>query len=202
MGAHNSEQSKTNFYALKAKTSETDPTPFFGKNTKTGNGWEITEKFNSMDGNLIDIEHSSYEFEGETKHKCKLHLQDKDGTRNTIESNFNNLLYSLLNSLSSCDPGFISMNLSLGKAKIVDGKEGKRYPSIWVKNNGKEIKWKYDATQTPRPEKVKVKTKTVVDDSKVIEFWIKEISDIKTNLGGKKNETPVNIADVNDDLPF
>ena len=31
-------------------TSDTDPTAFFGKNTKTANGYEITEKFNSSLG--------------------------------------------------------------------------------------------------------------------------------------------------------
>lgn len=208
MGASNSEQSRTNYFSLKAKTSDTDPTPFFGKNTKTGNGWEITEKYDSMDGNLTDIEYSTYVYEGETKHKCKLILNDNDGTRNSVESNFNNLLYSLLNSLASCEPGFINMNLSLGKAKIIDGKEGKRYPSIWVKNNGEEVKWKYGAEQLPRPEKIKAGSKTVLDDTKVIEFWTKVIdNEIKPKLKAKPKDASVEagepiISPSHLDLPF
>lgn len=207
MGAHNSEHSQMNFYNLKAKTSDTDPSPFFGKNTKTGNGWEITEKYDSMNGNLAGIEHSTYEYEGETKHKCKLILKDADGTKNSVESNFNNLLYSLLNSLANCEPGFIAMNLSLGKAKIIDGKEGKRYPSIWLKNNGEEVKWKYSADQLPRPEKIKAGSKTVLDDTKVIEFWKNVISEIKPKLKDKaKTVEAGNVEPIpsphDQDLPF
>lgn len=201
MGAHNSENSKTNFYALKAKTSETDPTPFFGKNTKTGDGWKITETFNSFSGNLVKIEHSTYEHQGETKHKCKMTLKDGEET-NTIESNFNNLLYSLLNALASSESlGNILMTLFLGKAKIIDGKEGKRYPSIWVKNNGVDLKWKYNFEETPKPKKVKVGGKTVADDSEVVEFWKNVIvTEINPNLNLKSEVKPSsNVSPVMDE---
>ena len=217
MGATNTAENRTNFYSLKAKTSESDPTPFFGKNEKTNNGWEITEKFNAMDGYLTKIEHSSYEYQGETKTKLKMTLNDADGTINSLESNFNNLVYSLLNSLLGCENiGFVAMNVWLGKSKIgADGKESKRYPSIGVKNNGIEAKWFYEFNKTPKPDKVKVGAKMVTDDSKVIEFWKKKIEEIngklsampttaspQTNNGGENTPPNLDTNFDNDSLPF
>jgi len=214
MGAHNSEGSMTNFYTLKAKSSDTDPTAFFGKNTKINGTWGISEKFNSFNGNLVDIKHSTYEYEGQTKHKAELTFKDKDGTKNVLSANYSNLLYSLLNSLASCEPEFIEMNLSLGKAKVIDGKAGKQFPSIWAKNNGEKIEWKYKFEDQPKGDKVKVGTQTVTDDSKVVEFWSKVIdTEIKPKLKAEaKNaekqeataETFEPIADNSNDgsLPF
>lgn len=220
MGASITAEKRTNFYSLKAKTSEVDPTPFFGKNEKTNNGWEVTDKFNAMDGYLTKIEHSSYEHLGETKTKLKMTLNDADGTVNSLESNFNNLVYSLLNSLLGCENiNFIEMNVWLGKSKVgMDGKESKRYPSIAVKNNGVEAKWFLEYAKTPKPAKVTVGKKTVTDDSEVIEFWKKKIDEIngklsampvsstpQTNNSGE-NKTPPNLDtnfdNDNSSLPF
>lgn len=206
MGASNSEQSKTNFYALKAKTSDQDPAAYFGHNTKQGDSWAITEKFNTFSGHLTDIKHSTYQYEGETKNKVEFTLKDADGTTNILSANFSNLTYSLLNSLAGCNPEKIEMNLSLGKAKVIDGKMGKQYPSIWVKNNGEEVKWKYEFAAIPKATDVKVGNKTVKDDTKVVEFWIKVINEIKpklTAIGEVKTESQGEpILSQNDDLPF
>ena len=207
MGAHNSTQSQTSFFALKAKTSDSDPTAFFGKNSKVGGQWTITERFNSFNGNLIDIKHSTYEYEGQTKYKCELIMKDNDGTQNILSANYSNLLYSLLNSLASCEPEYIEMNLSLGKAKVIDGKEGKRFPSIWLKNNGEEIKWKYEVADQPKADKVKVGGKIVSDDTKVIDFWTEVIdNEIKPKLKGQIKELQIQKSHVpvasDSDLPF
>ncbi len=186
MGAKQSENSNTNYYSIKAKTDDKDPTPFIGKVTKSENGWGISEKFDEFDGYLVDIEHGTYEYEGETKHKCKMTFFDTDGTRNMLESNFNNLFYSLLNSLAGCEsPELIQLNVYLGKAKAKeDGTMGKQWASVLVKNNGEDTEWKIPPADMPRPKKVAVPNtdKTVDDDSEVIAFWQKIVLDIKGTL--------------------
>lgn len=184
MGAKNSTNENITYLKLRAKTSDTDPTPFFGKNEKKGGSYEITEKFDSVDGYLIEITHESYEFEGEKKQKCKMKLKDADGSLTVLESNFNNLLYGILNSIASCGPlnplGFIDMKVYLGKGK--DG--GKQYPGVFVKNNGEQIKWLYKWEELPKAEKVPIGNtgKTYLDDSNVIKFWQGEIEKINAVL--------------------
>jgi hypothetical protein len=175
VGAKNNERSAINYFAMKAKTSDSDPTPFIGKSTKTGDKkWEITEKFNSIDGKLVAIRHLIYETEKTEgpKNKLELKLMDEDGTINMLSSNFNNLAYSLLNSLANCNPEKIDISVWLGKAREADGK---RFPAVGFKNNGAEVKWKHDWANQPHPEKVPFKGKTIVDDTEVIAFWIKVI---------------------------
>lgn len=180
MGVKNSNQSMTTFVSLKAKTSDTDPSPYFGKNEKKGDAWEITEKFNSVDGHLRDIGYKSYEYEGQTKYKCVMKLVDPDGSVTQLETGFNNLLYGILNSMRGSKLDFIEIQVWLGKAKEVGAK---RYPSGKVLNNGTQLEWQVAHDQLPRPEKIKVKNTVVMDDSEVIEYWKKVIdNEIKPNL--------------------
>lgn len=174
MGAKQSERAGITYLSLKAKTSDTDGTPFFGINEKVGELWTITKKFDAVDGHLTKISHSTYEYEGQTKYKVSMRLVDEDGTVTMLEGNFNNLSYSILNAIAGCDnPDLLDINLWLGKAKVDmnTGKEGKRYPSAKVKNNGADTKWKYEPSDLPRPIAEKFKGKTVMDDSDVIKFW-------------------------------
>jgi len=185
MGAKNSEQSSITYLKLKAKTSDTDPTPYIGQNEKTGNGWAITKTFNSVDGELEEITSETYEYEGEQKNKCKMKLRDKDGSITILESNFNNMLYSILNSLAGSPTiGFINIDVWLGKSK---GDTDKRYAQCAVKNNGEKTAWLYDWQNVPKPRKVLVPgtKKTVTDDTAVVDFWNGVIKDISEKLKNK-----------------
>ena len=182
MGAKMTEQSTATYLHLRAKTSETDPTPYFSKSEKINGNWETTQKFPAVDGHLCSIEHGEFEWEGQKKHKCKMKLADPDGSVTYVESNYNNLLYSILNSLASCNPELIDISVYLGKAKVDNGREGKRYPSAGVLNNGERIGWKYPYDQIPQPQIETYKGKKVTDDSNVIEFWTNVISEIAGKL--------------------
>lgn len=169
MGAKNSTKSSATYLKLKAKTSDSDPTPYFGRNEKKDGEWTITDHYNSVDGTLIDISHETYEYEHEEKNKVQMVLQDKDGSLTIVEGNFSNLMYGILNSLAGCEkPGFIDINVWLGAQK--EGSE-KRYPSAAMTNDGEKAGWKYEYASLPKPNKVTVGKKTVTDDSEVIEFW-------------------------------
>ena len=212
MGAKNSNHTGATYLKLKAKTSDTDPTPYFGRTEKKDGEWVITDHYNSVDGQLIDISHDTYEYEGEEKNKVQFVLQDPDGSKTIVESNFNNLVYGILNSLAGCDkPGFIDINVWLGKQK--EGSE-KRYASAAMTNDGQKAGWKYEYASLPQPKKIPVGKKTVTDDSAVVAFWINVIdNEIKPNLPGDNSaaSAPTEVHDEprpattnapTDDLPF
>lgn len=179
MGAHKNEQSSNLYLKLKAKTSDTDPTPFFGKQEKQGNEYVITEKFNKVDGKIISLETDTYEYQGETKSKFKIILQDADGSKTYIEGNFNSLAYSIFNSLAGThNLNFIAIEVWLDK----EVKNGKQYAQCKVLNDGERTNWKYNWNDVPKPEKVKVGNKTVTDDTKVVEFWTKEAGGVAAKL--------------------
>jgi hypothetical protein len=193
MGAKMQDRNNVTYLKLKAKTSDSDPTPFFGKTEKKNDKWEVTEKYNSVDGHLKGIEYSSYEYEGETKWKVSMKLVDPDGTITQLESNFNGLIYGILNALRGCKPDLIEINVWLGKAKVINGKEGKRYASAGVLNNGEKIGWHVPYDQLPQPEKVSFKGKTVTDDTAVVEYWKNVIdSEIKPSLNTEMPEQSSN----------
>ncbi len=218
MGARENHQNNITYLKLKAKTSDTDPTPYFGRNEKRGDSWEIVEKFSARGGYLKDISHATYEYEGETKYKCSMKLVDTDGTIDIIEANFSNLLYGILNALLSCKPEMIEISVWLGSAKAGD----KRYPSAGVTNNGDKLSWSMPYDETPKPvvtmvdigTGAKKKQQKVTDDSNVIEFWSAKIDEIKATLNtdpviphpSAENTAnpmkPVESTQETDDLPF
>ncbi|KKQ95362.1 MAG: hypothetical protein UT21_C0006G0034 [Candidatus Woesebacteria bacterium GW2011_GWA1_39_11b] len=192
MAAYNADRKKLSFFALKAKTSDTDPSPYFGLNTNDGNGWKITDKFNSIKGHLVGIAHSTYEYEGQTKNKMELRLQDDDGAMNVVGANFSYLVYSLLNSLASIEkPDLIDMRVYLAKAKVSEGKTGKQFPGIVIKNNNQDVKWKYQYDELPKAEEIEFKGKKIYDDEKVIAFW----KDVIENQIKPKLRAPLDAAE-------
>lgn len=200
MGAKNTTNKGITYLKLKAKTSETDLTPVFAKQEKKDGSYVITETFNSVDGYLKEITSETYEYEGETKHKCKMKFQDKSGETTYVESNFNNLLYGILNSLAGQPCGFIDIQIWLGKERD----NGKRYPSAGVQNNGKKAEWKFKVEELPRPKEIKAGKKTVYDDENVIEFWNKVIGQIQLEDSDYVPQEEVADAPPVDgsDLPF
>ncbi len=185
MGLDNKSGSTKKFLSLKAKTSDTDPTPFIGVNEKTGDTWGITQKYNSISGKLKSIAHDSYEYQGEQKTKIIMVIEDD--VEYQLEANFNSLIYSILNSLAGTkDIGKIEISVWLDP-KLVDGK---KYAKAALKNNGEKTEWAYKWDEIPKAAKVQVGKKTVMDDSAVIDFWKAEIDKISDRLpkGVQSNE--------------
>lgn len=211
MGAKNTANKSVTYLKLKAKTSETDLTPVFAKQEKEDGHYVITETFNSVDGYLKEITSETYEYEGETKHKCKMKFADKGGEITFVESNFNNLLYGILNSFLGAPMGFVEIQVWLSKERD----NGKRYASAAVKNNGQKTEWKFKIDELPKPQKVgEVKGKAIYDDSNVIEFWVEKIKEIQIEESSYIPETVIDIVaktgesqvtntpETTDDLPF
>ena len=202
MGAKNSTQSNITYLKLRSKTSESDPTPFFGRNEKKGDAWVLTETFNTVDGRLVSIESDSYEYEGEKKWKCKMKFTDPDGSQTMVESNFNNLLYSLINSLLSAESyDDVLIQVWLGKGK----EGGKQYPNCGLVINGEKVGWKIAWEDQPKPTSEMFKGKKITDDTNVITFWKEKILELNSRLAGKTisaetQEPPPEVE--KDDLPF
>ena len=198
----------TTYLKLRAKTSETDGTPFFGKAEKKGDAWELTEKYSWVSGHLEEVKHETYTYEGETKDKVVMILVDPDGSKTHIEANYNSLTYSILNSLASFSPREVRIEVWLGKAKVIDGKQGKQYPSAAVKVEGADrIGWKYTFNDIPKATEEVYKGKKIKDESNVIKFWTNVIEkEIAPKLvpfeKGKVTEAAVNTEEENSGLPF
>lgn len=178
MGAKNQTGTRKTFFSLKAKTSDSDPTPYIGRQEKGDAGWHIAEKFNAIEGRLVSIAHSSYEYQGEQKTKIIIGLDDGNEEM-SLEGNFNSLVYSILNSLAGTNNlGNIEINVWLSKELV----NGKNFPKCAVKNDGDKTTWKYDWNNVPKAKDVKVGNKTYKDDSDVVEFWKKEVEGIAARI--------------------
>ena len=214
MGARNITNTAT-YFKLRAKTSDTDPAPYFGRQVKHGDKYEITEKYNAIDGILTEISCESYQFEGDTKWKCKMLLKDAvDSSSLRLESNFNNLLYGILNSFANTEDFGVTITVWLGKERD----NGKQYPGASVMSLGtsQKVGWKFGADEIPKPKQVPVPgtKKTILDDENVIAFWARVIVDINNRLRGTIQPVspfPPNVmdgslvppaGDPHNDLPF
>lgn len=211
MGAKNTGYagSKT-FLKLKAKTSDTDPSPKFFKSEKQGDAWVVTDSFNAIDGELTNIEHTTYEYQGQVKDKCLMNFKDPDGSETNVDANFSGLLYTILNSFCNLTK-FKGLEVSvwLGKAK-----EGKQWPSAGVKQYDEKVGWAYQYEVLPKVSTEVYKGQTIKDDTEVIAFWkerieaiqrkIKEAkeSEPETPATQKQSEHPSHSEMPEDDLPF
>lgn len=191
MGAKNNEGTKMTFWKMDARTQD-GRTPIFVKVEKVDGSWRDTEKFNTLFGTVVDIEHKQYEFEGEMKHQAIIVLADKDGLRDKVQCGFNQCTYNLLNSLAGSD---LSAEMEMTIATKTDKDTGKVWPAIYVEFGGQKSTWKYDPKELPKSEKVKVGSKEYTDDTKVVEFFINVIAEIKPQL-----EVNAVFAKPNEDL--
>lgn len=172
------------FVALKAKTSDTDKTPFFGINEKVDGEWKIKETFKHFNGLMKDIDLSSYPWENQVVDTVKMTFDDV-GQKYVVEAGLNTgIMRSLLNSLCNCEKiGEVSMDLYLNK-------EG--YASIAIKNSDERTDWKYKKEDFPVVQKNK--KGVVIDDEAYIEFLrglVKEVKDqlASQNSGSNKSES-------------
>lgn len=205
MGAKNTGYAgNKTFLKLKSKTSDTDPTPGFFKTEKVGDKWINTESFNSVDGDLVSIQHTTYTYENKQKDKCIMTFKDPDGSETNVDVNFSSLLYGVLNSLCNLSKfDNVEIQTWLGKPD----KRGKEWPKAGVKRHGEKVEWYYAIDILPKVKSEEYKGHVIKDDSEVIDFWKQRISEINDMIGlqGQNAPTPApesTDASPDDDLPF
>jgi len=208
-----STESKNNIF-VKLKIDKDTDTPFFYRMEKKGETWVESETYTKAEGYLKGIKVETYTWEGKEKQSMKITLQDPnaDGAI-VISAGFNNMTRSMLNSIAGCD---VIGLLELKAAKW--GKGEKKYPTIFVQNNGQKTGWKFTMAELPQVEQVKNKKGEVVsvDDSEANDFFKNVINidilpkivsefdverEMKTNKPELKKEIVAQPV-IDDGLPF
>jgi hypothetical protein len=204
MGVSNRQQGQSKTF-LKIYTKEPgvdQKAAFFGKQQKIDGKWGVTDRYTSVAGRLVSIEHVVTTYKDSETNSLRLVIEDENGLYQ-VEGAFNSLVYSIINTLASLDNfnGELSINLYVNKSN---------YPASYITIDGERVSWKYDLAQIPKVEYVQVGKKEIADSSKVEEFYIKVISDIRNNLGElpistpapSKKEEDLSFEVQDDDLPF
>jgi len=196
MSAKNSSKESATYYKIDG--GKKDFKPFFGKKGSKEQGYKVIEEFDTFEGNLLDIELGSYEFEGKTKDTIKLSFEDGIG-KDIVEGSLNTgIMRSILNTFAGSDfnkPYTLKMYLN---------KEG--YPSVYITQGGERASWKYEASQVPKAEVIVLKNKTEIkDDTEVIEWFKKlvtnELKPRLKELTSFVDKSLPNVADVPTEKP-
>lgn len=198
----------------KLKVQKESGIPKFVQQEKIDETWQDTQSFSDMEGYLKSVSMEQFTWEGKTKNSLKVIMADNVSDEKIIITMYmDNATRSMLNSLAGADD--LSGVLRLEARKW--GKTEKKYPTLFVKLDEKQVKWKYPIDQIPRTVETTNSKGVVVDwdDSDANEFFKGVIErDINPRL---KNETQTNsyqpesepedeshkgTLPVVDDLPF
>lgn len=219
MGLSNSSNQKTNYCQMNAKCDETN-TPIFKKATKTSSGWDYSQTFDTVSGNLVNISIAEKTIKDVKSNVFRIKFNDGEEF-NQVEMSHNNLTYSILNSLMSLmDQDSTMLDLSIKLYRRKDDK-GKFWPGAEVNYNGKKMPWKFSMgadSIIPKATPVMVGNqpfiqngKAVMDTSKVKAFWEEEVKKLAEKVNAKQamkpnesfnEEQSLEVEDGHDPLPF
>lgn len=178
MGLSNSEQTKTTYVKMFSKEPNTDDVnAFFGMSEKVDGKWQTTQRFDTVEGYLTSVSVGEFTYQNDTKKTLKLVFTDESGERVQVESTFTILTYNVINTLYNCD---FSKDFKI-KLYVKKGAE-KNMAAAYIENGGERASWAYEPSQLPKPHKVMVGKKEVIDDSEVIEFYEKLALDISERV--------------------
>jgi hypothetical protein len=191
MGAFTTNQESATYYKLQA--GKKDEKPFFGKKGSKADNYKVIEEHDAFEGSLLNIELGDYEFEGKKKDTIKLTFEDTLG-KCIVEGSLNtSIMRSILNTFAGGDfnKPFVM--------KLYLNKEG--YPSVYITQGGERASWKYETTQLPKVEIIKMKNGNEIKDDTDVVVWVKNLvtNELKPRLKETTlppNKSLPNIADV------
>lgn len=182
MGLSNSEQTKTTYVKMFSKEPGTDDVnAFFGKSEKVDGKWQTTQRFDTIEGILTSAGVGEFTYQNDTKKTLKLVFTDESGERVQIESTFTLLTYNVINALYGCNlekPIKIKLYVKKGTDRNM--------AAAYIENGGERASWAYEPSQLPKPHKVTVGKKEVIDDSEVVEFYER----LALEIGVRASSTP------------
>lgn len=157
------------------------------------------ELFDVVSGEFVSIEEWKYtNTEWEEKELVKIVLFDDQIWKIIISTAWTGVARNIVNSFAGEEKlGKIEMGLYKKQ-----GKDGKYYPNIWIKNDWEKLKRKIDLdTQAQLVEEVEFKGKKMRDFSKLEEVLKSEFENInkKSQYHEKEEKAPVT---QDDDIPF
>jgi hypothetical protein len=181
MGFYNTGSEQIDYLKLNAKTSETE-SPFFSLQKKTDGKWGTAQSFNQISGYIMGVSRREGEYQGNPVFSVRIRfMDDSDATKLfQLEASYNNLTYSILNSLMSLDK---SAPVTIRVYARPSKSDGKFYPAAYIESNGNRVDWFYAIDSLPRPAVAMVGKKKVIDDSEVIEFYHKLVDQLIEKFG-------------------
>jgi hypothetical protein len=178
--------------------------------------------YDAFSGRVIDLEIEDAEYQGEAYRKIILFIEDPETDKVfelgfSLESGYGNAFCCIAPNIDWSKPLEIS-------GKIEDKGNGKKYSGMFIRQEGKAIKWFYTNAhdesappnkKRPAPEKVRVGNNDIFDFSKRNNFYEKMLIYVRKEkivkiTGGVAAYKPRNadlssadgVTEVIDDLPF
>jgi hypothetical protein len=186
MGLSNSEQTKTSYVKMFSKEPGTDDVnAFFGMSEKVDGKWQTTQRFDTVEGFLSSVTLGEFVYQNDTKKTLKLVFTDESGERIQVESSFTLLTYNVINTLYNCNfekPIKIKLYVKKGTDKNM--------AAAYIENGGERASWAYEPSQLPKPTKVAVGKKEVIDDSEVIDFYERLAQEISNRVAAIAKKQP------------
>ena len=182
MGLSNSEQARTTYVKMFSKEPGTDNVnAFFGMSEKVEGKWQTTQRFDTVEGIITGISTGEFTYQSDTKKTLKIVFADNSGERVQVEATFTLLSYNVINSLY----GIKDLSKPV-RIKLYVRRTGERdMPSAYIECGGERASWAFEPSQLPKPARVTVGKKEVIDDSEVVEFYEKLVNEISSRISAK-----------------
>lgn len=178
MGLSNSEQARTTYVKMFSKEPGTDNiNAFFGMSEKVEGKWQTTQRFDTVEGVLTGISVGEFTYQNDTKKTLKLVFSDNSGERVQVESTFTFLTYNVINTLYGCKD--LSKQIRI---KLYVRRGEKDMPAAYIECGGERASWAFEPSQLPKPQRVTVGKKEVIDDSEVVEFYERLVNEIASRI--------------------
>ncbi len=177
MGLSNSEQARTTYVKMFSKEPGTDNiNAFFGMSEKVEGKWQTTQRFDTVEGVLTGISVGEFTYQNDTKKTLKLVFSD-NGERVQVESTFTFLTYNVINTLYGCKD--LSKQIRI---KLYVRRGDKDMPAAYIECGGERASWAFEPNQLPKPARVTVGKKEVIDDTEVVEFYERLVNEIASRI--------------------
>jgi len=175
--------SNNKLLTFKLKTKNVDK-PYFEVKSKVDGKWTVLpEKPTNVEGDLVKVEVTEEEYEGNVSDKVKLYLaDDQRGETYLLDLYLTFTTRSLFNSLLSLEK---FENVKIGVYNTKPNDQGKVYPAISLRQGDNRVDWKYSKDQLPKTHKVTINKKQQIDSSELDAFYVDKLKELADRVKGQ-----------------
>lgn len=192
-------QNSNKLYVLKIKTKDVDgkPVPVFfqvaEKNPETGK-WTPTGEMKNVTGNLVSVQVTDEDYNGEKYNAVKLTLEDPDAKESYIlDTRFNMLSRSLLNSLCSLT-NYDDLKIGVYQSSPKPGFESQA--SVSVRQGDQKVSWAFAIADQPKVTEVKAGAKVIRVYDDLNNFFIEKVKDLNEKVKAARKSKPAKVKEV------
>jgi hypothetical protein len=174
-------------YVLKVKTKDLEdkavPVHFQvnEKSAQTGK-WGPTGEIKNVSGDLVSVNVTDEEFQGEKYHAVKITLEDNEAKESYIvDTRFNMLSRSLFNSLLSLK-SHKDIKIGVYQTAAKEGRES--YSAVSLRQAGEKVSWAYELKDLPPVTEVKAGAKVIKVYDDLNEFFIPKLKNLNEKVKG------------------